>query len=58
MSEPIQYAAPPVPPSPTPAGSPPGHRKQMRSHLRHPLENLCLVVVILGSLLVWAISTY
>src|SRR5690349_3115744 len=58
MSEPIQYASPPTTPYALPPGPPPGYRKQMRSHLRHPLENLCLEVVILGSLLVWAISTY
>ena len=61
MSEPIQYASPPETPLGTPPSTPsapPGYRKQMRSHLRHPLENLCLVVVILGSFLVWTISTY
>ena len=63
MSEPFQYAQPPG--TAHPAGGmpllppvPPGYRTQVRSHLRHPLENLCLVVVILGSLAVWAISGY
>jgi Zn-dependent protease with chaperone function len=30
----------------------------VRSHLRHPLENLCLVLVILGSLVVWVVAGY
>lgn len=66
MSEPIQYATPPGTQPGTHSGTPPGvptgtsrgYRKQVRSHLRHPLENLCLVLVVLGSFLVWAISTY
>jgi Zn-dependent protease with chaperone function len=63
MAEPIQYAQPYGAPAPVGgtamlSPAPPGYRTQVRSHLRHPLENLCLVVVILGSFLVWSISTY
>lgn len=43
------------PPGPT---APPGYRRGVRSHLRHPLENLCLVLVILGSFVVWAVAGY
>lgn len=56
MSEPIQYAAPPATPGVAPSLD--GYRRQVRSHLRHPLENLCLVLVILGSFLVWSICGY
>ncbi|GAA2738771.1 M48 family metallopeptidase [Pedococcus aerophilus] len=38
--------------------APPGFRRRVRSHLRHPLENLCLVLVILGSVVVWSFCTY
>ena len=43
-----------------PAGpfAPPGFRRRVRSHLRHPLENLCLVLVILGSFVVWTFCGY
>jgi Zn-dependent protease with chaperone function len=37
---------------------PPGYRKGVRTHLRHPLENLCLVLVLLGSVLVWSLAGY
>lgn len=32
--------------------APPG-RREVRARLRHPLENLCLVVAVLGTLLLW-----
>jgi Zn-dependent protease with chaperone function len=43
------------PPGPT---APTAYRRGVRSHLRHPLENLCLVLVILGSFVVWAVAGY
>lgn len=53
---------PPVPApgayQPYPPTPPHGYRRSVRSHLRHPLENLCLVLVILGSFLVWAVCGY
>jgi Zn-dependent protease with chaperone function len=52
---------PPLP-SPTPgtgtATFPPGYRKSVRTHVRHPLENLCLVLVILASFVVWSVAGY
>ena len=47
--------AEPTPPHP---GAPTGYRRSVRSHLRHPLENLCLVLVILGSIVVWSVAGY
>ena len=66
MSDPISPYPPPAPAqfqgpptqALTPPGPPPGYRGRVRSHLRHPLENLCLVLVILFSFLVWAVSGY
>jgi Zn-dependent protease with chaperone function len=58
MAEQTQYAPPT---EPAPGGSPTaptGYRGRVRSHLRHPLENLCLVLVILGSFLVWSVAGY
>lgn len=54
---PPQYQAPPTQTLP-PVGPPPGYRGRVRSHLRHPLENLCLVLVILFSFVVWGVSGY
>ena len=68
MAEQTQYApptggsfGPPLPPGPAaPSGPsfPSGYRRTVRTHLRHPLENLCLVLVILGSVLVWTLAGY
>jgi Zn-dependent protease with chaperone function len=54
MAEQIQYATAP-PTSPPDRES---YRRLMRSHLRHPLENLCLVIVILSSFVVWGLAGY
>jgi len=45
------------PTSPDP-GPPTGYRRSVRSQLRHPLENLCLVLVIFGSIVVWSVAGY
>jgi Zn-dependent protease with chaperone function len=66
MAEPMHPVPAPDPVGPyTPAGGapptatfPPGYRKTVRTHVRHPLENLCLVLVILGSFLVWSVAGY
>ncbi|MDR6861701.1 M48 family metallopeptidase [Phycicoccus sp. 3266] len=58
MAEQTQYAPPVGPTGPMGPMFPPGYRKGVRTHLRHPLENLCLVLVLLGSVLVWSFAGY
>ena len=58
MAEQTQYAPPVGPTGPMTPMFPPGYRKGVRTHLRHPLENLCLVLVLLGSVLVWTFAGY
>ncbi|GAB3447498.1 M48 family metallopeptidase [Phycicoccus ginsengisoli] len=61
MAEQTQYAPPVGPSGPSGQSGPlfaPGYRKGVRTHLRHPLENLCLVLVLLGSVLVWSVAGY
>ena len=61
MAEPAQYAQPTTaqPGAPgAPAQPHSAYRRSVRSHLRHPLENLCLVIVILGSFVVWSLAGY
>lgn len=41
-----------------PVQPPPGHAGAVRTHLRHPLENLCLVLAILGTVLLWGLAAY
>jgi Zn-dependent protease with chaperone function len=52
LPAPQAFQGPPAPPAPT------AYRRGVRSHLRHPLENLCLVIVILGSFVVWTVAGY
>jgi Zn-dependent protease with chaperone function len=47
-----------VPSSGSAIGGPPEYRRAVRSHLRHPLENLCLVIVIIGSFVVWGLAWF
>jgi hypothetical protein len=56
MSEQIHYAVPGG--STLTHRAPDDHRRAVRSHLRHPLENLCLVTVIVGSLVVWGLAGF
>ncbi|MFC8504326.1 M48 family metallopeptidase [Pedococcus sp. NPDC057267] len=58
MAEQTQYAPPVGPTGPMGPMFPPGYRRGVRTHLRHPLENLCLVLVLLGSVLVWSFAGY
>jgi Zn-dependent protease with chaperone function len=55
MSEQTQYAPNAGQPSPVP---PPEYRRSVRSRLRHPLENLCLVLATLGTLTLWVFAGY
>jgi Zn-dependent protease with chaperone function len=55
---PGSYQPAPGPYQPYPPVPPRGYRRSVRSHLRHPLENLCLVLVILGSFVVWSVCGY
>jgi Zn-dependent protease with chaperone function len=57
MSEQIHYAVPGGS-TLTQHRAPEDHRRAVRSHLRHPLENLCLVTVIVGSLVVWGLAGF
>jgi hypothetical protein len=52
MAQTTDYA-----PLPNPT-APPDYRRRVRSHLRHPLENLCLVLAILGTLVLWGFAGY
>ncbi len=41
-----------------PAPPQPDHARAVRTRLRHPLENLCLVLAIMGTLLLWGLAGY
>lgn len=41
-----------------PAPSHPDQARTVRTHLRHPLENLCLALAVLGTLALWSLAGY